>query len=326
MNNRILLLAIIVLSAIPPAVRSQNDSAAIQSASLDSASCSLSISSEPSDAAVYLDSVLVGRTPVVLNNLEEREYSLIIMHHERERWISSARAVRGKLITVAAILPFRKGYLIVNSAPVDAEFYLDGQPLIRKSSNRYEVVSGNHEVEVRSNSLQRSAKQKIYISVHNELGLEADIGYHSSTAPLFSLLLPGLGQIYEGSIYEGAAYAAGAAGLVLFSAVRNTDYQRTLAAYRISHESYLNAYTEPEINRFRGEMIGKKSIADRSYRYRTVAYSAVIGLYLYNVIDAILFHSLDDRIRAIQYGKSTQSSYSLLPDRQQIVCGFSIKL
>jgi len=106
---------------------------------------------------------------------------------------------------------------------------------------------------------------------------------------LRSAILPGWGQIYSGQDFKGRIMGGLGLSTVVLSAIAAFDYQRALDSYRRSTERYEDASALEDIERYRRDMEDKFDRAEESYDRRQIAFGALAGLWLFNVIDAALF-------------------------------------
>ena len=292
---------------------------------IDSLSCKLSIYSDPKDVQVYLDSVYVGHTPLEINNLIEKEYSIRIFHPPYETWNANIKAIRGKNITIFTLLYIKKGMLSLQCVPENIYVSLDSILLQKDSLSGFMVSYGNHKIDIHSDSLKRSISSTFFINPGDTLSLRARLGYCSLTSTIQSFVIPGVGQMRDGSILEGLAFTTGTLVLFLYSSNLNHQYQDRLTSYNSIREAYLQASTEIDIIRLRNEMSDAYGSANNTFKKRNIAYATLITFYLVNVADAFLFHNKDDEIRVIPNNvpihASTPNSHYL----QDVVFALSIK-
>lgn len=125
--------------------------------------------------------------------------------------------------------------------------------------------------------------------------LDGVINYESATKPdpgkaaLYSALLPGLGQIYNGELFKVPIYWACLAGSVHFLMSNNTNYVRFK---RIHNEA-----TNPDPNISGNVPISgetAKWYRDVYRRYRDYSIVATVAFYLLQVIDANVFAYMHD--------------------------------
>lgn len=123
--------------------------------------------------------------------------------------------------------------------------------------------------------------------------LDGVVGYESPQDPLpgratlYSALLPGLGQIYNGEFYKLPIYWGGMLVAIHCLANNNLNYQRFK---RIHNEA-----TNPEIE-YTGTISGEtaKWYRDVYRRYRDYSILATAAVYLLQVIDANVFAYMHD--------------------------------
>lgn len=122
--------------------------------------------------------------------------------------------------------------------------------------------------------------------------MDGVVSYHSDTSPhpgratLYSALLPGLGQIYNGELFKVPIYWGCIMGSVHFLMTNNTNYKRFK---RIHNE----ATTDPDYSEsISGETA--KWYRDVYRRYRDYSIVATALFYLLQVIDANVFAYMHD--------------------------------
>ena len=110
---------------------------------------------------------------------------------------------------------------------------------------------------------------------------------HPGRATIYSLLLPGLGQIYNKEYWKIPIYWGAMAASAYFYSLNSTNYQR----YKRIH----NEATDPEIS-YSGPVSGETALYYRDLfrRYRDWSVVALLGSYLLNVIDANVFAYMMD--------------------------------
>jgi hypothetical protein len=109
----------------------------------------LSISSEPSDAAIFIGSREAGRTPLIIADPSSGSHNVAVKKDGYEDWKETVNIVSGKEIVLTAVLQLKPGSLSINSKPSDAVIYIDDKeagttPLIITDPDQ-----GKHLVEVR---------------------------------------------------------------------------------------------------------------------------------------------------------------------------------
>ena len=110
---------------------------------------------------------------------------------------------------------------------------------------------------------------------------------HPGRATVYSVLLPGLGQAYNGEYWKIPIYWGCIAGSVHFLVTNNTNYHRFK---RIHNEA-----TNPDV-KYTGPISGETALWYRNVyrRYRDYSVVALAAFYLLQVIDANVFAFMHD--------------------------------
>ena len=114
-----------------------------------------------------------------------------------------------------------------------------------------------------------------------------DIQPHPGRATLYSVLLPGLGQAYNGEYWKIPIYWGCIAGSIHFLCTNNTNYQRFK---RIHNEA-----TNPDVE-YTGPIPAETAVWYRDVyrRYRDYSIVATVAFYLLQIIDANVFAYMHD--------------------------------
>ncbi|MBQ9311264.1 MAG: hypothetical protein IJ222_10460 [Bacteroidales bacterium] len=116
---------------------------------------------------------------------------------------------------------------------------------------------------------------------------ESDQHPLAGRATLYSLLVPGLGQIYNGETWKLPIYWGGLMGSVHFYSLNRTQYKRFRRIYREATDT-ANPYTGP--------ISAQTALYYRNLyrRYRDYSILAIASFYLLQVIDANVFSYMHD--------------------------------
>lgn len=124
------------------------------------------------------------------------------------------------------------------------------------------------------------------------MGLDEVICYDADfpsagKATLYSILVPGLGQIYNGETWKLPIYWGGLLGSFHFYSLNRTNYQRFRRIYKEATDTE-NPYTGP--------ISAETALYYRNVyrRYRDYSVLAIAGFYLLQVIDANVFAYMHD--------------------------------
>lgn len=119
------------------------------------------------------------------------------------------------------------------------------------------------------------------------INYESDVEPNPGRATIYSLLLPGLGQIYNGEFYKIPIYWGGMLVSVHMLCNNNLNYKRFKRIY--------NEATNPEIN-YTGNISADTAqwYRDVYRRYRDYSILATVAVYMLQVIDANVFAYMHD--------------------------------
>jgi len=93
---------------------------------------SISVSSSPSGASIYLDGSYQGITPMTIKNVEAGSYTITLKHTDYQDWSDTISVRAGDTTYVSPSLPLKPtpipttGSISVSSSPAGASTYLDG--------------------------------------------------------------------------------------------------------------------------------------------------------------------------------------------------------
>lgn len=111
---------------------------------------------------------------------------------------------------------------------------------------------------------------------------------HAGKATLYSLLVPGLGQIYNGEAWKLPIYWGGIMGGIHFYTLNRTNYERFRRIYKAATGDSAASYTGP--------ISAETALYYRNVyrRYRDYSVLTIAGFYLLQVIDANVFAYMHD--------------------------------
>ena len=115
-----------------------------------------------------------------------------------------------------------------------------------------------------------------------------DVYPNPGKATIYSILLPGLGQVYNGEAWKVPLYWGFMAGATHFLLLNNTNYKRYKRIHNEATGEDAASYNTP----ISGETA--KYYRDVFRRYRDYSIVALMGFYLLQVIDANVFAYMQD--------------------------------
>jgi len=274
------------------------------------------------EAEVFLnDELQQGKIPITVKNLRPQEYLVKVRSPGFEEFKKSVNLVEGGFEVVeaklkgSAPLPPDKakdaspgshskspdpaprdpqifaGFLTVTVVPENAEVYVDGKKIRDGPIQRQKIAAGDHMVQVRHPSKAYAPTERIVVAPQTEVKLEGRLGVFSAKPLLRSTVVPGLGQIMNGSSLKGLLFLVGVAGGGAYSYFTHVDYTKKTDAYKSTLADYTSATTVPEATRLGGELRKKYSELDQARKKRDLVMLVTSAIYALNLFDTLLFES-----------------------------------
>ena len=183
-----------------------------------------------------------------------------------------------------------QGYLLT-TVPAGATAFLNGEYelIINTPARLPSNLSGNYNTRITRNGYEQWKGELSFVpgtsnSVKIQLKKKTAL-----KAGMRSLLLPGWGQIYSGNKFRGSLFTLGtiisAGGLYL----ADKKYQDKRADYDIAAQAYSDARSIDEQIRLKTIKDSKQREAYNAETDRRTVFFIGVGLWAYNVLDAIIF-------------------------------------
>ena len=146
---------------------------------------SISISSNPPEAFISIDSKKSGKTPVTITDLSPGTHLVEVRLDGYEEWSESVDIIGDKENTITAELLAITASINIDSNPSEAAIYLDGEKVGTTPDVLKSVAIGTHEVGVK---LEGFAEWKRVLNVKNgkEINLNAALQINTGTANIDS--------------------------------------------------------------------------------------------------------------------------------------------
>jgi hypothetical protein len=249
------------------------------------------ILSEPSDAQVFIDDSLIGITPLKEIQLSCSRHKFRISKDGYESF-SSVYLIPPRQFSIFPILKSVTSTVSFNEVKPSVQIIVDGMQLDKNSLENLTITAGQHEIEYKGAPLKRSFSQKVYFD--SEYSYRVELASHSYYPFYYSMLLPGSGQIYNGSVIKGAAIMTGTlvTGVLALSSISN--YNSKVEAAHNAQTLYRNSSNESLASYYHDIVMSSRSDANKALNLKRVAIGAFLGMYFYNLIDALLFESSNE--------------------------------
>jgi hypothetical protein len=119
----------------------------------------IKVTSTPSDARVFFNGKLKGKTPITIDNLTPwREYDLEIRKEMYSDWVQKVFTEPGEITTYHAVLKKKEGTVYIYSVPPGASVYLDNKLVGKTPIRDYTITLGKHDLRLEKEGYQTTQK------------------------------------------------------------------------------------------------------------------------------------------------------------------------
>ena len=122
--------------------------------SLPKATGSISVSSSPSGASIYLDGGYQGTTPFTITNVAAGSHTITLKLTDYQEWSQTINVVEGQAFSVSTTLTPMPGSILISSSPSGASIYLNGSYQGKTPFTITNVVAGLHTIALKLTDYQ----------------------------------------------------------------------------------------------------------------------------------------------------------------------------
>lgn len=184
-----------------------------------------------------------------------------------------------------------KSDITITTNPPGATVYLRGElDLVANTpASLPETISGRYKAEITRPGYETWKGDFTFLPGRpNSIAIRLSKKTRAKAA-LRSFIIPGWGQIYSGNKFRGYAISTGAvaAAAAIFHLDRRFDKKK--ADFEVAQEDYLNAMAIEDRIALKAILDERQNDAYDAETDRNTAIAIGVGLWTYNVIDALLF-------------------------------------
>ncbi|MGE5680730.1 MAG: PEGA domain-containing protein, partial [Bacillota bacterium] len=241
-------------------------------------------------ADVFIDDTLRGETPLKNIKLPTGVHKMTVKSGTYDV-IEKTIAIRPVKYDYRLKLEKTISYVSLKDSTRIKGFNIEGIAAQRARADEYKITKGERTLEVFAVDYERPISGKFNIEENLHYELTANYNYFTPKYILMSAGIPGLGQIADGSGIKGAAYLAGvlvSAGLY-YKAVQDHDEQEP--EFEKNRQEYFLAINEETAMKYRELLENSVSKMNETAGRKKLFLGAAIGIYIINIIDAVIFHS-----------------------------------
>ena len=252
---------------------------------------SLTVKSDVDSAIVYIDGMLVGKTPYTTSDIAFGEYTVktvnTIEFKEQVEIISITRETPA--VTVEANFRFKLGKLYVSGLPYGAELTINNLPVGVIPYKDTMVFWGSYNVKAHHIGYY-SEEVLTEIGSYNPNHIEIVLKRKSpALAAFYSFVIPGWGQSYSEHWKRALAFPIIVSSAIAWSVSADREYSKALDNYDVKRKSYFDSLNlNQQIKITRLEM---DNALDEANQKRLIGFTAVAistALWIFNVMDAYM--------------------------------------
>lgn len=248
---------------------------------------------------LYLDGELMGTTPQTGLIVPAGERTLEIITESFDVWQHNIFLTPGTSKAIEATLESEFGRLYIENLPPDARVILNDTlqflPSDVSAGTPVRVPKGFYRGQVQYGNGQRLPFD---LSVRNSDVVAYDFNPNvlDFQESFRSVLVPGWGQRRDGAVGKGNVFIgimlAGSASLV----ASNLLYDSALNDYEETFDAYVMELIEVDALALWDETVDKFNRANLLNDIRNGLIIGLVGFYVYNIVDAMIFHGRHDKI------------------------------
>ncbi len=139
---------------------------------------SISVSSSPSGASIFLDENYNGTTPMTIESIEAGSHTITLKYSGYQNWSQNIHVVAGQTIPILAALTPQPtpasttGSISLSSSPSGASIFLDGNYVATTPMTIESIEAGSHTITLKYSGYQNWS-QNIYVVAGQTIPISA---------------------------------------------------------------------------------------------------------------------------------------------------------
>jgi len=249
------------------------------------------IYSSPKDADVLLDSIYIGRTPIDSLIIPIGDHALELTMNEfkeKKEMISITPGI--DQIIDRSLLP-TYGFVSFSVSPLDASISLDNNAVVTGDITRLKLKTGWHYVSVHHPISIDTLTERFYVEPSGFYEYKAGFNKFSWLPFTYSAIIPGLGQIIEGSYIKGSLEFLITAGTGYFLSDLEKKKNDNKWTFFHAQDDYNLAGSENQAVIKRTALEEAASNYNRARNNVSIAFAVLGFVYAINLVDVLLFNS-----------------------------------
>ncbi|MFC2170738.1 PEGA domain-containing protein, partial [Calditrichota bacterium] len=242
----------------------------------------LKIDTSPVGADIVLNGRYFGKAPIVLSSVKPGKNTITARIDGYFTWEKDIEFQEGENQTIEIEMkPDLKGLISFSSLPKGTSVYIDTMFIGVTPLEGRSFSVGEYSARLERYGCESGRRMKVTVDEYKTIRIKDNLKHKTkSRAILYTMIIPGTGQIYTGRKTPGWIYAAGELAALGYFALTISDYNGKIKTYDEAaiREDVISAYEDAESAQ--GRMFTAGGIA--------------AGFYIWNVADVLLFSNFAD--------------------------------
>lgn len=286
------------------------------------AAAQLTISSKPEGAAVFIDSMLYGLTPLTIDTLLPRTISLILSKRQFLHYKIAVTVIEKQNIILSPTLQPISAYINISSNMDYSELFIDGKKIGNGSVDSVNLGMGGHRLTVYDPQTGATSEERFILNTSETKKFHATMRYFSFFKITYGIAVPGLSQLVDGSFVKSVLLLGSAAYSVSYYQKSKTNYEDAFSKFTTAQDQYLTAPTESSAEIRRNALLQRNDELKKATTTINVAMFLPFIVWAINTIDVVYSHSLSDKIIDITENQAIQLKTS--SDRAALQMNYKI--
>lgn len=269
----------------------------------------LTVNSIPESAAVFIDNINYGRTPITIDTLTPRTIALSVIKNYFETYNEQITLSDEKEVSIVPVLePLQTSVTIKSNSP-HSVYLLNKKPLQLNKDNIATINYGGYQLSAIDTITRQQTNHNFLISSKEHKAFDVTMNYFSYPKMSLGILLPGYNQLSDGEKDRATILGGLAVGSTIY-------FTSTLFIYLNKSDELLTIqrdYSEAQNTYFatlhRQALDQKHSEIKSVTTHMNIALFVATTTWLYNAYDVIMNHSIDSDIKE-NYGSFSINSIS----------------
>ena len=277
----------------------------------------LSLNSNPLGANVFLNDSLIGKTPLIEHEIKSGNYYMKII---KENYLPAENFIEitPRLKEMNVDLISSSGSFTFNNVAEDQKVYIDGLLLDKNKLKDYILPIGNHQVHLLDTKLNKEIFDNINVAPGNHYDVSFNYGKFSFKPLIYSAVIPGLGQMYSKFYMKGTCILISTIASGCLTAWAINNYHQKTNDYNSFQNKYYSAATEADASYYHSMMQDAYDKTNTASTLKNIAIGTLVGIYLYNLLDAVLFSGNLDVMNYYQQKSQYQLKKEIGADRIKV--------